>query len=70
MAVHRGRYDGLYLQWPELQTLRHAQYVPEQWDRVLRKAISDIVGYEDKFAQSSIGRAAGGRGRKGDGARS
>jgi hypothetical protein len=45
-------YDGLYLQWPELQTLRHTQYVPEQWDHVLRKVVSELVGYEDDFARS------------------
>jgi hypothetical protein len=39
-------YDGLYLQWPELKTLRHAQYVPEQWNLVLRKVVSDMVRFD------------------------
>jgi hypothetical protein len=47
----QAEYDGLYLQWPELQTLRHAQYVPEQWNRVLRKVVSELVVYENEFSR-------------------
>ena len=47
----QAEYDGLYLQWPELQTIRHVQYVPEQWNRVLRKVVSELVNYEDVFSR-------------------
>jgi hypothetical protein len=39
-------YDGIYLQWPELQVVRTAQYTPDQWNLVLRKCVSEIVRYE------------------------
>jgi hypothetical protein len=42
----RTEYDGLYLQWPELQAVRTAQYTPDQWNLVLRKCVSEMVRYE------------------------
>jgi hypothetical protein len=39
-------YDGLYLQWPELQAVRHAQYTSDQWNLVLRKTITEMVRFE------------------------
>jgi len=42
----RAEYDGAYLQWPELQAIRHAPYAPEQWNRVLQKVVSETVRYE------------------------
>jgi hypothetical protein len=39
-------YDGLYLQWPELQAVRTAQYAPDQWNLVLRKCVSELVRFE------------------------
>jgi len=47
-------YDALYLQWPELQGLRHAQYTPEQWNLVLRKAASEMVRFEIEDCQSRM----------------
>jgi hypothetical protein len=38
-------YDGLYLQFPQLQTVRRAQYTPEQWNQELR----DVVGKLDQL---------------------
>ena len=34
-------YEGIYLDFPELQVVRHASYVPEQWDRALREVCVD-----------------------------
>lgn len=45
-------YDGLYLEWPELQRLRHAQYTPEQWNLVLRRAVSDLSHFETEVSGS------------------
>lgn len=45
-------YDGLYLQYPELQAVRHAQYAPEQWDVVLRKIVSETVRYQNMFQRN------------------
>ena len=42
----KAEYDGAYLEWPELQVIRHAQYVPEQWNLVLRNVVSDILRYK------------------------
>jgi hypothetical protein len=39
-------YDGLYLQWPELQAVRTARYTPDQWNLVLRKCVSELVRFE------------------------
>jgi hypothetical protein len=47
-------YDGLYLEWPELQHLRHAQYTPEQWNLVLRKAVSDLSHLEIEVSNSRM----------------
>jgi hypothetical protein len=41
----RAEYDGVYLQWPELQTVRSAQYAPEQWNLLLRKVVAQTVRY-------------------------
>jgi hypothetical protein len=41
----QAEYDGVYLQWPELQAIRHAQYVPEQWNLVLRQVVAELVRY-------------------------
>jgi hypothetical protein len=49
-----GEYDALYLQYPELQTVRHAQYTPEQWDGFLRKFVSQAVHYENKYASDKL----------------
>ena len=47
-------YDGLYLEWPELQHLRHAQYTPEQWNLVLRKAVSDLNHFEIEVSNNRM----------------
>lgn len=49
-----GEYDGLYLQYSELQAARHAQYAPEQWDVVLRKFVTEIVHYQDTFQREYL----------------
>jgi hypothetical protein len=45
-------YDGLYLQWPELQTIRTAQCTPDQWNLVLRKCVSELVRFQMDSSQT------------------
>ena len=47
-------YDGLYLQWPELQAVRHAQYAPEQWNRLLRKIASELIYFDYETATAKL----------------
>jgi hypothetical protein len=45
-------YDALYLQWPELQTIRTAQYTPDQWNLVLRRCVSELVRCQVDLSQA------------------
>jgi len=39
----QAEYDGLYLEFPKLQTVRHANYTPDQWERELRAIVAELV---------------------------
>jgi hypothetical protein len=45
-------YDALYLQFPELQAIRTAQYTPDQWNLVLRKCVSEFVRFQVDLSQA------------------
>ena len=46
-------YDGLYLDFPELQAVRHASYAPEQWDRALREYVSKAAALAESAGENA-----------------
>jgi hypothetical protein len=38
-------YDCLYLQFPQLQNVRHANYTPEQWKQLLQEIVAKIARF-------------------------
>jgi hypothetical protein len=49
----RYEYNGIYLQFPELQDVRCGQHTPDQWDAILRRFVVGLVQHQTQSRQNT-----------------